>query len=110
MRRPRHIALPAPRGFLLFLILILPLQSCSNAPPGQHAFREYLDDGMPVAENTGGPRFQGDLFGYEEVVTLLQDPGQPESLIYQTARPGFPWDEKGFFVDAGSGQLPHRGI
>ncbi len=81
-------------------VAIILLAGCSGTPPGQHAFREYLDDGMPVAENSNGPRFEGDLFSYEELVTLHQDPGEPESLVYHMARPSFPWDEKGFFVDA----------
>lgn len=81
------------------LVLLLAAAGCSNTPPDGHRFREYVENGVEVAENSGGPRFADDLFTYEELVTLQQDTSHPESLIYHSGRPLFPWDEKGFFVD-----------
>ncbi len=57
-----------------------------------------MENGITVAANTGGPRFEGDLFSFELEVTLLQDSDEPESLIYEER--GFAWDDKGFFMDA----------
>jgi len=57
---------------------------------------QYIDAGVPVAANRGGPRFEGDLFSYEEVVTLQQDPRVPESFIYNSHQ--FIPTEKGFFT------------
>jgi hypothetical protein len=48
-----------------------------------------------VALNSGGPKYFGDLFRYEQVAVLQQDPNRPESLMYMDIR--FLRTEKGFF-------------
>ena len=72
------------------------LHGCTGTQVQQHAFNEYLEAGITVAANTGGPKYDGDLFRYERVMTLQQDPGQPESFIYQTR--SFLRTVKGFFL------------
>lgn len=72
------------------------IQGCTGPQVKQHAFDEYLDAGVAVAANSGGPRFNGDLFRYEELVTLQQDPEQPESFLYQSR--SFLRTVKGFFM------------
>lgn len=74
------------------------LLGCSSQKTGQHSFQQYLEEGVQVAENTGGPRYEGDLFRYEQVVLLVQDPANPGSLLYPGA--SRPWDDKGFLMDA----------
>ncbi len=73
------------RAGLFLLIGILMLGACSNSSPEEHSFREVLTDGIMVAENRGGPRFDGELFRYEPVVTLRQDEEEPGSLIYPSS-------------------------
>lgn len=84
------------RATILLLIPLL-ISGCSTSEAPQHTFSEYIDEGVLVAANAGGPRYQGDLFQYDRVVILNQDPDQPESLL--ASRSGFAWDEKGFFMD-----------
>lgn len=66
----------------------------------QHEFIEYVQEGVPVAETTGGPKYEADLFGYEHLLILQQDPDHPETLLFP-GQAAFAWDEKGFFMDSG---------
>jgi hypothetical protein len=70
---------------------------CHGESGGDHAFEEYVEGGIPIAANTGGPLFPGELFRYEQVVTLRQDADQPASLLHGRTR--FAWDEPGFLMD-----------
>ncbi|MFC1559344.1 6-bladed beta-propeller [Gemmatimonadota bacterium] len=54
------------------------------------------DAGIPVALNSGGPGYAGELFRYEPVVTLQQDDERPESFLYQSR--SFIRTVKGFFL------------
>ncbi|MFC1529877.1 6-bladed beta-propeller [Gemmatimonadota bacterium] len=85
------------RALFLTTLLLLPATGCSDRNPGVHQFSESIEDGVPVARNTGGPRHEGELFDFEQVATLHQDTGVPESLLYpgQTRT----WDAKGFVMD-----------
>ena len=84
---------------LLLLIFLFPfiLPGCSDKQIKQHTFYEYVEDGVSIAANTGGPKYEGDLFRYKKVVTLQQDPDRPESFLYQSR--SFIRTEKGFFLD-----------
>jgi hypothetical protein len=91
-------------GWCLFIshTLIIPavsivLLSCSGSPGEGHAFTEYIEAGVHVASNSGGPKFDGELFKYEKVLTLTQDQTEPESYVYQGQE--YLRAEKGFFLD-----------
>jgi len=77
-------------------ILLLLVSSCSpRADETEHSFRIYKENGVTIAETTGGPKYAGELFQYEKVVELYQDQDRPESLLN---RPGsFFLDEDGKF-------------
>jgi len=63
--------------------VILYLAACTGSPDETgHSFRIYEEDGVTIAETTGGPKYEGEIFSYEPVVTLRQDPQDEESLIY----------------------------
>ena len=82
---------------LLFIILSSILQfNCSGSGESEHEFAQFSESGIPVAVTSGGPRFAGDLFQFDKVVTLQQDPEHPESLIYHGI--SFLRTEKGFFL------------
>ncbi len=82
---------------LSILIGLVVIPGCGRARIGEHTFREFMEDGVLVAASTGGPLFEGELFRYEEVVTLQQEADRPESLLH--GRTGFAWDEPGFLMD-----------
>ena len=48
---------------------------------GEHSFTVFSEDGVMVSETTGGPRYQGELFSFEPVATVNQDPDNEESLL-----------------------------
>jgi len=73
MRRPR-------RPLLLIGPLVLTLAACGTARDG-HTFRTFEEDGVVHAENTGGPKYEEDLFRLEKVLTLQEDPQNEESLL-----------------------------
>jgi hypothetical protein len=61
-----------------------------------HTFNEAVVDGVPVAQNRGGPRYDTELFRYEPIVFLHQDEEEPESIIYEGT--AFLRSTKGFFL------------
>ncbi len=62
------------------------------------------EDGIPTALTTGGPRFDDELFEYEQILTLDQDDTNPEYLL---TRPSlFMMGEKGRFYAMDTSQ--HR--
>jgi hypothetical protein len=80
---------------LLPIIALLP--GCTAVRVEQHVFDESLVDGVPIAANRGGPKHAGELFRYEQVLTLQQDPAHPGSLLHRYEV--FPWDMPGFLMD-----------
>ncbi len=63
---------------------------------GEHRFEVREEAGIPTAVSSGGPRFEGELFTYEHVLTLVQDPGVTESLISRAV--GFAGTADGHYV------------
>ncbi len=65
---------------ILFIIVLL---SCSSRPNTNHEFRVFLENGLTIAETSGGPRFQGELFSYEKVVEIRSDTTNQEAILYR---------------------------
>lgn len=93
---------------ILFLFL---LTACSSRTPDTaRAFHVYEEDGITVAETTGGPKYEGELFAYEKVVELQFDPEVEESLLIR------PWcytiDSNGhiYVADAGNHRIAVFGL
>jgi hypothetical protein len=63
------------------VLLLGLLIACGGGPPGGHRFRTYTEEGVRVAETTGGPAYAEPLFRFEEVLQLKQDPAQEASLL-----------------------------
>ena len=74
--------------------------ACSSKVSPDHAFRLYEEDGVMIAETTGGPRYSGELFEYEELFNLEQDESRDETLL-SSARSARMDDEGYFFVPDG---------
>jgi hypothetical protein len=77
------------------LLLALLVASCSRDTGRTHGFEVTQESGLRRAVNTGGPRYEGELFAYERVVTLQENPQDPESLLDEPA--WFVMDEQGGF-------------
>ncbi|MFC1530591.1 6-bladed beta-propeller [Gemmatimonadota bacterium] len=78
------------------IVVILFLGACSSPDDSQgHAFQTFREDGISIAENSGGPLYSGELFQFTHLVTLRGDDSVPESLL---SRPGdFSVDDDGHY-------------
>lgn len=78
------------------IILLILFTACSSSlDETAHSFRIYEEDGVTIAETTGGPKYEGDLFKYEQLLELQEDPENEESLLYRAS--DFVMDESGYF-------------
>ena len=78
-----------------YLLIVFVMASCSSPESDStHSFRIYEVDGITVAETRGGPRYDGELFTYEPILTLQQDETIEESLLAAST----------FAIRTGSGQ------
>ncbi|MFC1628285.1 6-bladed beta-propeller [Gemmatimonadota bacterium] len=96
------------RAAMLLFMFGLPLGGAgliSLLPQEEHHFQTIETDGVSVAVTTGGPRYAGDLFTYEEVLTIPQERVRKRALLSDPTV--FTMDEDGFFyvVDAGNHRL-----
>ena len=67
-------------------LLLLQFIACSSSRDEEHhRFRTFVENGVSIAENTGGPRYLEELFYYEHIASLRGDISIPESLL---PRPG----------------------
>ncbi len=71
-------------------VLLAPflLAGCSSPESPDHTFIVSEVDGVTIAETSGGPKYTGELFEYEELYHLEQDETREETLLSeaQTAR------------------------
>ncbi|MFC1629241.1 6-bladed beta-propeller [Gemmatimonadota bacterium] len=80
-------------------LILICLSACSSPDEIRtHSFRVFEENGVTIAESTGGPKYEGDLFTYEKVLTLQQDTTQIESSLYGPEY--FVMDENGYFYVA----------
>jgi len=92
----------------LIAICIAPalLAACASdtGSPG-HSFRTYSEDGITIAETTGGPKYREPLFTFEEVLVLRENPENEGSMLY---RPGMflrADDGRYYVADAGAERI-----
>ncbi|MFC1629211.1 6-bladed beta-propeller [Gemmatimonadota bacterium] len=93
-----------PAGFCILLILSMIGCSRNSETSTSHSFDSTVEDGVTIVKNTGGPKYDGELFEYEPIVTLQEDERE-ESLLFNPA--GFIMDELGFFyvLDTGNRRI-----
>ena len=90
-----------PRFFSRLTIVILVSACSSRSDETGHSFRIFEENGIQVAETTGGPKYSDPIFAYEEILTLEQDEEQEESLLYRPYI--FMMDEEGMYYVADFG-------
>ena len=71
---------------LLFSIYLISTACSSDETSQDHSFQIVEEDGIPVAITSGGPKYEGDLFHYEEVVRLHQDESNENSILYRATQ------------------------
>jgi len=95
------------RSVFHWLVVLLMACSCSSNDDtdSAHRFRVFEEDGITIAETTGGPRYAGDLFTYEESLTLHSDPDVEESLLHRPSGMVISDDGRIFVCDAGDRRI-----
>ncbi len=82
-------------AFRNLLILSIFAACSSRKDDTAHSFRVYEENGVTIADNTGGPKYEGEIFKYERVSELLENPENEGSLLYRAF--DFFMDESGYF-------------
>ncbi len=73
------------KSTIVFLVLVACLGCSPSGGVDRHRFKTSIEDGVEIATTTGSPRFENELFSYELVLTLQENPEVVESLL---SRPG----------------------
>lgn len=90
---------------LLTFILLILLISCSKSPQVTHSFQIYEEDGITIAETTGGPKYEGELFSYERFLEIKEDPARPESFMKNVVSPHYGPDGNYYLLDWNGSQV-----
>lgn len=69
------------RGISLILLVMTAAVCGRGGEQPDHRFTVENVGGATIATTRGGPRFEGELFEYEHLLTLQQDEQAPESLL-----------------------------
>ncbi len=81
-------------------IICLPQQAISQG----HTFRVFTENGVTIAETTGGPKYSGELFTYEKEMVI--DTGQSEeTLLYRPRQFVADADGNFYIYDSGIGSI-----
>jgi len=81
---------------LSLMFFIVSGVSCANRDvSSSHSFRIYSEGAIEISETTLGPKYEGELFEYVEVLRLNQDDSVEESLLGMP-RP-YVMDQRGYF-------------
>jgi len=100
-KEPEIFAMPRHQ----YILPLLLLTACSRQSNDQeHSFRIYEQDGIRIAETRGGPKYQGEIFSYELILTLQGNESNFKSLLHlpRSSSPptSFTIDTLGYFYIA----------
>ncbi len=87
------------------LAAVILVSGCGGGPPGGHRFRTHTEEGVRVAETTGGPAYAEQLFRFEELFRLEQDSAQEASLLWGVASFERGMDGRYYVVDGRKGRI-----
>lgn len=90
---------------LSILLLLVLTASCTRGTQSIHEFQIYEENGITVAETTGGPKYQVEIFKYEELFRLDQDESIEESLLYRATSFLMGDDGRLYVADQGNGRI-----
>lgn len=87
------------------ILVLLSLIACTSPETGtSHSFNIYEENGVTIAETTGGPKYEGELFEYVPVLEL-ESGDTDETMLFNPTT--FIADSEGWFYinDAGNGDV-----
>jgi len=83
-------------SYLSLFFLIMLVFACSRGEfLEEHEFKIIQEEGISTAVTAGGPRYSGEIFLYEKLLTLKPDPQKADSYLVFPDR--FTMDDKGNF-------------
>jgi len=92
--------------FLIAPLLFVYSGGCSSgSDPGDHGFRIYQEGMITIAETTGGPKYSSEIFEYELVTEIREDPDRAEPLLYSPTDIWIDEDGMVFVSDFGNKQI-----
>ncbi len=70
-------------------LFILLLSSCARSDESDpvHSFRIYSEEGVTVAETSGGPKYSSEIFAYEKVLEIRGYPSEERSYLVRPRSP-----------------------
>ncbi len=86
-----------PQHVFLILFLGYALTGCTSSPDDSaigHTFNVSVVDGVTIARSTAIPRYEEELFTYEQI-TVLQEDDREESLLVRGSPPSV--DDRGWY-------------
>ncbi|MFC1529115.1 6-bladed beta-propeller [Gemmatimonadota bacterium] len=93
------------RTILLFAVCVF-LSACSpQSETSGHSFRVFEEAGVTIAETTGGPKYEGELFRYEKYLEIREDPDQPDSFMRDMVMPHYGYDGRYYFVEVNASRI-----
>ena len=88
---------------LPFLVVLV---ACSSHEVDtSYSFRQYIENGVTIAETIGGPKYSDPLFQYEPILTLKEDPTKPESYLFNPGRISIDTDGLIYVTDRGNQRI-----
>ncbi len=90
-------------GFLFTLLLLACSSDRGSAP--SHSFQVYTENGVTIAETTGGPRYEGEIFRYERYLEIREDPDSPDSFMREIVMPHYGFDDRYYFVEVNASRV-----
>lgn len=88
------------------ILILFFLSACSSSyEENSHGFQIYEENGVSIAETSGGPKYEGNIFRFQKICELIEDPNNPESQLYRSK--AYVADEAGYFyvADEGNGRI-----
>ncbi len=86
----------------IFSIYLITAACTSDETEQIHTFQIFEEEGVPVAITSGGPKYEGELFEYEEVVRLEQDESREETILFRASQYLMGEDDNYYVNDRGN--------
>jgi hypothetical protein len=86
-------------GLALSLVALFLCTCSARLDRNEHQLEILTENGIPVVATTGGPKFEGELFRFEPILQIRENPDQPETLMKNIVRPAYGPDSNYYLLD-----------